>query len=161
MTDRYEDDFYGWTQEQAAVLRSMRLADNRLDRDHLAEEIEDLGNERRFACESWCERIIAHLLKLEFSGLIEPMRHWKQEVRAFRIDLRRRLTPALRARLQEDWPARYRVARQTLRDFEEDLPGFAERLPGECPYSFAQVAGEPEEWWPAQRPAARSPRPRR
>jgi hypothetical protein len=40
---RYEDDFYAWTQHQAQVLRTMPVSDNRLDREHVAEEIEDLG----------------------------------------------------------------------------------------------------------------------
>ncbi len=31
---RYEDDFYAWTQHQAAVLRSPRVADTRFDREH-------------------------------------------------------------------------------------------------------------------------------
>jgi Domain of unknown function DUF29 len=40
---RHDKDFYAWTQHQAAVLRSMEVADNRFDREHVAEEIEDLG----------------------------------------------------------------------------------------------------------------------
>lgn len=40
---RYEDDFYAWTQYQAEVLRSLHVSDNRFDREHVAEEIEDLG----------------------------------------------------------------------------------------------------------------------
>ena len=39
----YDEDFYAWTQYQAEVLRSMPCDDNRFDRDHVAEEIEDLG----------------------------------------------------------------------------------------------------------------------
>ena len=36
---RYEDDFYAWTQFQAAVLRLLPTSDNRFDREHVAEEI--------------------------------------------------------------------------------------------------------------------------
>ena len=32
---RYDDDFYAWTQYQAEVLRTMRRADNRLDREKM------------------------------------------------------------------------------------------------------------------------------
>ena len=39
----YDEDFYAWTQYQVEVLRSLRTDDNRFDREHLAEEIEDLG----------------------------------------------------------------------------------------------------------------------
>ena len=48
----YEDDFYAWTQHQAEVLRTMRTPDNRFDREHLAEEIEDLGKSERDAVRS-------------------------------------------------------------------------------------------------------------
>jgi hypothetical protein len=37
---RYDDDFYAWTQYQAAVVREMPVADNRFDREHVAEEID-------------------------------------------------------------------------------------------------------------------------
>ena len=49
---RYDDDFYAWTQHQATVLRSMPVADNRFDREHVADEIEDLGRSERDAVRS-------------------------------------------------------------------------------------------------------------
>ena len=64
---RYEDDFYAWTQHQAEVLRSMPVSDNRFDREHVAEEIEDLGKSERDAVRSQIRRIIEHLLKLAYS----------------------------------------------------------------------------------------------
>jgi hypothetical protein len=39
----YEEDFYAWTQQQAQALRRLRVGDNDLDIEHIAEEIEDLG----------------------------------------------------------------------------------------------------------------------
>jgi len=38
---RYEDDFFAWTQYEAEVLRSIPVPDNRFDREHVAEEIEN------------------------------------------------------------------------------------------------------------------------
>jgi len=53
MTTRYDSDFYGWTQEQAGLLRSGRLAE--LDTKNLLEEIELMGasaeNELEFRLE--------------------------------------------------------------------------------------------------------------
>ena len=63
---RYDDDFYAWTQHQAAVLREMPVSDNRFDREHLVEEIEDLGKSERDAMRSQIRRIIEHLLNLPF-----------------------------------------------------------------------------------------------
>lgn len=37
----YETDFYGWTRQQAALLRAGKLAQS--DIGHIAEEIEDMG----------------------------------------------------------------------------------------------------------------------
>ena len=34
-------DFFGWTAQQAELLRAGRLAE--IDREHLAEEMEDMG----------------------------------------------------------------------------------------------------------------------
>ena len=69
MPDRpgYEDDFFAWTQHQAMVLRSMAVADNRFDRENVAEEIESLGRSERDAVRGQIRRIIEHLLKLSFS----------------------------------------------------------------------------------------------
>jgi len=40
-TPDYATDFYAWTQAQAAAIRAGAWDD--VDRDHLAEEIEDVG----------------------------------------------------------------------------------------------------------------------
>ena len=55
----YDTDFYTWTQEQAEALRTKNLA--ALDLDHLAEEIEDVGNSVRFALESHLVRLLLQL----------------------------------------------------------------------------------------------------
>src|SRR5438046_6947523 len=77
---RYDDDYYAWTQYQAEVLRTMRRADNRLDRERLAEEIEDLGKSERNAVRSQIRRIIEHLLKLGCSPAEEPRYSWMRSV---------------------------------------------------------------------------------
>ena len=72
---RYEDDFYAWTQHQAEVLRTMSVSDNRFDREHVAEEIEDLGKSERDAVRSQIRRIIEHLLKARlFAGRATALR---------------------------------------------------------------------------------------
>ena len=78
---RYEDDFYAWTQHQAEVLRSMPAPDNRFDREHVAEEIEDLGKSERDAVRSRIRRIIEHLLKLAYSPVEDPRFDWMETIR--------------------------------------------------------------------------------
>src|ERR1700716_491843 len=69
---RYEEDFYAWTQYQAKVLRTLRTRDNRFDREHVAEEIEDWSKSERDAVESEITSVIEHLLKLAHSPAERP-----------------------------------------------------------------------------------------
>jgi hypothetical protein len=144
----YEEDFYAWTQEQAELLRRGPAGANRLDAELVAEEIEDLGRSELHAAQSLCEHIIEHLLKLEYSGLVEPADHWRRETVEWRLQLERKLTRSIIAKL--DLPDRYRAALRLLRFFERDLPGLTARVPAECPYSLEQILGGDgdEDWFP-------------
>jgi hypothetical protein len=145
----YEDDFFAWTQRQARELR--RFARTRpnlpLDLAHIAEEIADLGTERRNAVRSWTARVIEHLLLLKHSPAQEPRRGWINEIVTLRRDIERRLTPALRRDLKRHFPRLYEEARtdlQTkLRLYGETAA--AARLPERCPYALDQVLGD---FWP-------------
>lgn len=150
--DLYDSDFYAWTQAQARELR--RFAATRpnvpLDLPHLAEEIADLGKDRRDALRSWTIRIIEHLLLLDHSSATEPRRHWTREIIAFRNDIDERLTKTLRADLRRRLPQLYAKARRGL---VTELDRFGEshvaaRLPEACPYTLEQVLGD---WWPEER----------
>ena len=147
---RYDDDFYAWTQEQAALLRDRSLGGNQLDIDHIAEEIEDLGRSELHAAQSLCEHIIGHLLKIEYSGLTDPIDHWRDEIVEWRVQLQRKMTRSIAAKLSLD--DRYRTALRLLRRFERNAPGLMGRVPAECPYSLDQIFGGGEEdWFPAAR----------
>ena len=95
---RYTDDFYAWTQYQAEVLRTSRYADNRLDGEHVAEEIADLGKSERDAVRSQIVRIIEHLLKLEYSPAADPRFDWMASI----VEAPRVLTDKLTATLRRD-----------------------------------------------------------
>jgi hypothetical protein len=58
---KYAQDFYGWTQEQARLLREGRLAE--LDVANVVEEIETLGRGERRELVSHLRVLLAHLLK--------------------------------------------------------------------------------------------------
>jgi hypothetical protein len=146
----YDDDFYAWTQEQAELLRRGGAGANALDIEHIAEEIEDLGKSELHACQSLCEHIVEHLLKLEYSGLDEPARHWRREIVEWRLQLERKLTRSLLAQMNLE--QRYRYALRLLRGFEDDVPGLMQRVPAECPYSLDQILSSAEEdWFPLAR----------
>jgi hypothetical protein len=151
--DLYEDDFFAWTRLQARELR--RFADTRpnapLDLARIAEEIEDLGKAERNAVWSLAERIIEHLLLLEYSPADDPRRHWRHELRGFRRSVERHLTTTLRRELRRSLPPIYARLR---RDLAADLGdrGEAEaaaRLPETCPYTLDQILGD---WFPVPAP---------
>ena len=62
----YNSDFYGWTQEQAALLRSGRL--NEIDIDNLIEEVETMGRSEKRALQSRLVVLLTHLLKWRYQA---------------------------------------------------------------------------------------------
>src|SRR6266702_5096895 len=103
----YDDDFYAWTQYQAEVLRSMRTRDNRFDREHVAEEIEDLGKSERDAVRSEIRRILEHFLKLAYSPAVEPRSDWMVSIANARAELGDKLTATLRRDAEAALPMLY------------------------------------------------------
>jgi hypothetical protein len=135
----YDLDFYAWTQQQAQALRTHFRDDNRLDVEHLAEEIEDLGGSQLQAVESFVRQIMAHLLKLDYSGFDLPRRHWRSEIVAFRINLRRKISPSMRPKILEALPELYRDAREMAAASLDAEPDLALQLPKQCPYDWTAV----------------------
>ena len=138
--DLYDEDFYAWTQQQAEALRTHFKGDNRLDVEHLAEEVEDLGKSELHAIESYVENIMAHLLKLDYSSLEWPRNHWRKEILAFRRSLRRRMTSSLRRAVSDQLDQHYANARESAAaDLLESEPGVRRRLPATNPYDWHAI----------------------
>lgn len=145
----YEEDFFAWTRTQAKELR--RFARSRpnlpLDLEHIAEEIADLGTNRRDSLRSWTRRIIEHLLLLEHSRARGTRRGWMEEVLNFRSEIDDRLSATLRRDLRRQLPRLYSRA---CRDVQKKLELYGEidaaaRLPVQCPYTLDQTLGD---FWP-------------
>jgi hypothetical protein len=145
---RYEDDFYAWTQHQAEVLRTMPISDNRFDREHVAEEIEDLGKSERDAVRSQIRRIIEHFLKLAYSPAQAPRFDWMETIVDARQQLFDKLTPTLRREVESTIGRLYGDARRRatlgLQRYGESET--AKRLPSTCPYSWDEICQE--DWYP-------------
>ena len=109
-----------------------------------------MGRSDLRAAQSFCEHIIEHLLKLEYSGLEDPADHWRDEIVEWRLRLEKILTRSIVAKL--DLPGCYRSALRLIRRLERDVPGLISRLPVECPYTFEQIVGSSgEDWFPSPR----------
>jgi|SRR5271165_80304 len=145
---RYEDDFYAWTQHQAAVLRTMPVSDNRFDREHVAEEIEDLGKSEGDAVRSQIRRIIEHLLKLAYSPAGQPRFDWMHSISDARAVLEDKLLPTLRrdieATLEKLYADGRRSATLALCTLGEEK--VAQAFPEKCPYSLDEICQQ--DWYP-------------
>ncbi len=134
----HETDFLRWTEEQAALLRTGRLAE--LDVANLLEEIEDMGREQKVAVQSLIRMILVHLLKLEHSPAHAPRAKWTEEVLELRAQAESRLedTPSLATDapglFRKAWPQARRIADRAFAAYGESV-----KLPEQCPYSLEQV----------------------
>jgi len=103
----YDRDIIAWAHEQARLLREGRL--DRLDIEHIAEEIEDVGKSEQWELASRMSVLLAHLLKWQY----QPDRcgsSWQRTIRDQRNAIVRRLrsTPSLARSLSNGsktrWP---------------------------------------------------------
>lgn len=144
-TALYEEDIYAWSRHQAAVLRRMAenpaALPNDLDLEHVAEEIEEVGNEQRYAVESRLIQAFIHLVKLVALPEDQSARHWTKEANAFLATAARRWRPSMRRAVDADklWSD---ARRQAVRDLEID-GHVVPPLPQECPFGLEElVSGE-------------------
>lgn len=139
----YEKDFYGWTQEQAALLREHKFA--KLDLDHLIEEIESMGRSERRQLTHRLEILLLHLLKWNYQPAFQSP-SWRATIAEQRRRIQRLLrdNPSLQPELGTCLSDAYEDARYGAVD-ETGLP--LTTFPEACPYLFEQVLDL--NWLPA------------
>jgi hypothetical protein len=132
----YADDFYLWSQEQAALLRDLPRAasdlPNALDIENIAEEIESVGRSELGKVESYLIQIMIHLLKLASLGDdAEPASHWRREIFNFQAIWPSHYVPSMRQNidLATIWRRSTRTAERTLASFGDRLLPLPERSP--------------------------------
>jgi Domain of unknown function DUF29 len=141
-TPDYDTDFYAWTQAQATALRAKEL--KALDWDHLAEEIESLGNEQRHAVRSHLRVLLWYLLKWAYqpdhrgASWLTSIGNARAEI-ADRLEDYPSLRPLVPALLSSAYPRARRLAAA-----ETGLPLGA--FPETCPWTVGQVLDE--DFWP-------------
>jgi hypothetical protein len=146
MTDTlYDADLYTWTQAQAVHLREKQW--EALDIDHLAEEIESLGNEQEHAVESHLANLLLHLLKMAFQR--QRRLSWIRSISNARHEIARRLrrSPSLRSKLPQLVTWAYPDARK---DAARETRLRRETFPETCPWSLEQLLDD--DFFPEQAP---------
>jgi len=138
----YEQDFYAWANEQAALLRAGALA--AADIENIAEEIESMGRGEKRELVSRLSVLLAHLLKWRF----QPERRghsWTYSIREQRLQLVRHMkdNPSLLARADEAMADAYESAVLTAAG-DTGLPETT--FPPISPFSFDEALDA--EFWP-------------
>ncbi|CCI04693.1 DUF29 domain-containing protein [Microcystis aeruginosa] len=135
LKELYELDDSQWLGETVSLLRNHQF--QQLDLEHLIEELEDLGKEKKNAVASFLEQVIRHLLLLQYWTKEAEYNtiHWQEEIYNFRTQLRRKMTTNLRNYLEEE-----------LNSIYQDALGFVKIktvntviFPSQCPYSLEQL----------------------
>jgi hypothetical protein len=140
----YDEDFYAWTQQQAALLRAKEWRE--LDYGNLAEELEALGKRDRRESEHRLEILVMHLLEWRYQPeRRERSRGWRSTIREQRRRLARLLqdSPSLRSEIPALLDDGYPHACGKALD-ETRLP--PEVLPPTCPWTAVQVLDD--AFWP-------------
>ncbi|TWH76256.1 uncharacterized protein DUF29 [Azomonas agilis] len=135
MTVSYDSDFYGWTQEQADLLRSGRLTE--LDIQNLLEEIEAMGRSERRELESRLQVLFMHLLKWEHQPSHRG-KSWQLTIEEQRRKVSRVLSdnPSLKSKLPELMASAYGDA---VIGAERETGLERSVFPTSCPWTLEQA----------------------
>ena len=146
---QYDDDFYAWTQAQAALLREEKAS--ALDYQNLAEEIESLGKRDRREVGSRLEVLVMHLLKWHYQpNGRQTSRSWYDSI----VEQRRELglvlddSATLRHQVPDLLAKGYGRGRRKA-SHDTGLP--LETFPEACPWTAEQVLDD--DFWPQRDPS--------
>jgi Domain of unknown function DUF29 len=128
----YEKDVVLWAQQQAALLRSGQFS--KLDVEHVADEIEDVGKTEKRELASRMAVLLAHLLKWQAQP-DRRTRSWQSTIdeQRRRVALALEETPSLRTTLAEPrWQAAVWSDARVIAMTDTGLAG--EAFPDKCPW---------------------------
>jgi Domain of unknown function DUF29 len=131
----YNHDYYAWLVDQARLLRGGGF--DKLDCEHLAEELEDMGRSERRALESHLKNLLLHLLKWSAQPR-RRSRSWCDSIGNARDAMADLLqdSPSLTPDLPEMVHRQYSRARRSA----AIQTGIAERaFPDACPFSLEEI----------------------
>jgi hypothetical protein len=139
---KYDSDYYGWTLEQADLIKNKRL--DEIDFEHLVEELESMGASERRELLNRLRILLAHLLKWQYQPEYRG-RSWVNTIREQRrmIPVHLKQNPSLKGKLDEFMQDGYELGRGVAAD-ETGLPEGT--FPPVCPWTFEQAMNA--EFWP-------------
>jgi hypothetical protein len=138
----YDEDFFAWSEEQAALLRAGNT--DQADLEHIAEEIESMGKTEKRELVARLTILLLHLLKWQFQPGMRS-RGWRLSIEGQRLDLEDHLkdNPSLKAILT---PSTVQAYRRALIEAERETGLEAACFPATCPYPFEEMMSG--DFWP-------------
>ncbi|HLH48127.1 MAG TPA: DUF29 domain-containing protein [Roseiarcus sp.] len=143
MSASYEKDVLLWSQEQARLLRTGQFG--RLDIEHLADEIEDVGRSEKRELASRMAVLLAHLLKWRLQPETRTP-SWRKTIshQRQRVELLLKATPSLKTAMSDaDWRKGAWLDAISLAAQETGLDEAA--FPETCPWEMT-AALDPAFW---------------
>jgi len=143
----YEHDFYGWTQQQAQLIRAGKIA--ALDLDNILEEIETMGRSEKRSLKSRLAVLLLHLIKWAHEPECRG-KSWMLTIKLQRKEIRElmeespSLKPLIDSSLEKSWE-------KALIGAERETGIRITAFPPECPWTFAQIMND--DFWPEPAPA--------
>jgi hypothetical protein len=143
MHPKYDDDFYGWVSASIGLLKQKRF--DEMDVDHLIEELEDMGNNKKHALISRLAQLIFHLLKWQhqpdFKGRI-----WEASIQEQRKRIKKLLAenPSLKSEFPVFLVDAYEDSLLLIKkETAIDLKLFSQQ----CPYALEKMMDD--DFYPA------------
>ena len=132
----YDQDFYAWTIQTAQALKEKAF--NKVDFEHLVEELESMGASEKRELRSRLKQLIMHLLKLKYQPDYINTASWVRSVRNQRRELFIHLkdNPSLKPRVAESIDEIYPIA-VSLASEETGIK--EETFSLECPFTTSQI----------------------
>jgi len=138
----YEQDFYAWANQQAALLRNGNLS--AADIEHIAEEIESMGRTEKRELINRLAVLLTHLLKWQYQPAYRGP-SWEVTIRNQRRALSRHLAdnPSLKPKVPEAVSDAYCDGRANAYA-ETGLPEAT--FPTECQWTVERIMDD--NFWP-------------
>jgi hypothetical protein len=135
LSSLYDEDFFEWTRRSAELLRAGQF--EQADIEHVAEEIEDMGERDLRELNSRVRVLLIHLLKWQLQAE-KRSRSWNDTIVTQRDEIEDELkqSPSLQGKLRTELPGNYAKAMRRVIT-QTGLP--PSRFPTECPFTVEQI----------------------
>ncbi len=134
----YQEDYYGWLQENAQLIREKRFSE--IDVENIVEELESMGKSEKRELSNRLTILLMHLLKWQYQT-VKRSTSWRNTIAVQRIDIRELLgdSPSLKSEILDKIAVAYEKAKLAT-EIETGIE--KQNFPAECPFSLEQILDE-------------------